>query len=194
MKLSTITIALVLCLTSVTFATDYTIDSGFVGALTLQNTDTLLMTGGGIDSLTLYDHTAATIQGTSPLDRFDGGIWTLDIAGYSHLDFSGGQVYAFSIHSYATATISGGLFGEIWSSQVVNPDRHIEVICRDYSWYAPTNILTGTWQDYSTFNIQLVNQASYTPAIDNIKFTIVPEPFSLLLLAAGGTFLTRRRR
>jgi hypothetical protein len=194
MKLSIITTTLLLCLASTTFATDYTINSGFVGVLTLQNSDTLLMTGGGIDSLTLTDGTAATIQGTAPLEEFFGGIWTLNVAGYSYLDFSGGEIHNLTLGSYGTATLSGGLIEELYSYQVVAPDPHIEIICRDHSWDAPTNILTGTWEDYTTFNIRLFNQTPYTPVIDNIKFTIIPEPFSLLLLAAGGTLLARRRR
>jgi hypothetical protein len=193
MKLSIFAIIL-LCLVSVAFATDYTIDSGFVGALTLQNTDTLLMTGGGIDSLILEDDSVATIQNTSSLEEFLGGVWELSLAGYSHLDLSGGEVHYLGMNSYATAALSGGLIEQIYSYQVVAPDPHIEIICRNYSWYSSTNILTGTWQDYTPFNIRLFNQTPYTPVINNIEFTIVPEPFSLLLFAAGGTLLTRRRR
>jgi len=194
MKLSTLTITLICCLVSTTFAYDYVIDSGFVGALTLEDSETLLMTGGGIDRLNLYDHTAATIQGTSPLGEFIGGIWLLELNNSSHLDFSGGQLHVIDFDHDSTATFSGGRIDEIQSDQLVTLDPHIEIICRDYSWYASTNILTGTWEDYTTFNIQLFNQTPYTPVIENIKFTIVPEPFSLLLLAAGGTLLTRRRR
>jgi hypothetical protein len=194
MKLSTIIIALVLCLTSVTFAYDYTIEDGWTAGLTLQNSESLLMTGGGMDDLTLYDHTSATIQGTSPLGEFIGGVWHISLAYYSHLDLSGGEVNYLGMNNYATATLSGGSILQIHNYQVVASNPHIEIICRDHSWNAPANILTGTWQDYTTFNIHLCNHAPYDPTIENIKFTIVPEPFSLLLLSAGGTLLARRCR
>jgi hypothetical protein len=193
MKLSIITTTLICCLASTTFAYDYVIDSGYTPGFTLQNSKTLLMTGGWIGDLTLYDHTAATIQGTSALSQGFGGAWHISLAGYSHLDLSGGEVHYLGMNSYATATLSGGLIEQIYSYQVVAPDPHIEIICRAHSWDALTSILTGTWADDTTFNIRLFNQTPYTPVIDNIKFTIVPEPFSLLLLAAGGTILTRRR-
>jgi hypothetical protein len=160
----------------------------------MQDSETLLMTGGGIGSLTLDDNTIATIQGTSALSQGIGGAWNILVGYYSHLDLSGGEVNEIDIFNYATATLSGGSIVQLHSYQLVAPDPHIEIICRDdYIWHASTNILTGTWADYSTFNIQLVNHAPYDPVIENIKFTIVPEPFSLLLLSAGGTILARRR-
>ncbi|HML76012.1 MAG TPA: PEP-CTERM sorting domain-containing protein, partial [Anaerohalosphaeraceae bacterium] len=67
------------------------------------------------------------------------------------------------------------------------------IICKDYSFNSMTSKLTGTWTDNTTFNIQLVNQTGYSPAIDNIKFTIIPEPATLLLLGLGGVLLRRRQ-
>jgi hypothetical protein len=194
MKLSTITVTLIFCLVSTTFAYDYVIESGWTAGFTLQDHKTLLMTGGGADGFDLEDYSTATIQDTSALAEGIGGIWVLRLAYYSHLDLSGGEVNEIDIGNYATATLSGGSIVQIHNYQVVASNPHIEIICRDHSWNAPANILTGTWQDCSTFNIHLCNHAPYDPTIDNIKFTIVPEPFSLLLFAAGGTLLTRRRR
>jgi hypothetical protein len=193
MKLSTIAITLILYLASTSLAYDYTIDSGYTPGLTLQNSKTLLMTGGGIGSLTLDNYgTSATIQGTSALAQGIGGAWEILVAG--HLDVSGGEIHEITLDDDGTAILSGGLIEQIYSQQWVAPDPHIEIICRGWNWNTPTNILTGTWEDYTTFNIRLFNQTPYTPVIDNIKFTIVPEPLSLLLLAAGGTLLSRRRR
>jgi hypothetical protein len=196
MKLSTITITLIFCLVSTTFAYDYVIEDGDnFGDLSLYDYKTLLMTGGEGHHLYLFDWSEAAIQDTEPLiDENHGGIWILGVAGHCYLDFSGGEIHELDIGSYATATLSGGLIGRISSYQVVAPDPHIEIICRDWTWYESANILTGTWADYTTFNIRLFNQTPYDPVIENIKFTIVPEPLSLLLLAAGGTLLARRRR
>jgi len=197
MKLSIITTILLLCLISTTFAAyDYVIEDGDdFGDLTLNNYETLLMTGGEGHHLNLSYWSQATIQNTDPLiSEHNGGIWILNMYSHSVMNFSGGEVHELDIGNDATATLSGGLIERIYSYQVVAPDPHIEIICRDYSWDTLTNILTGTWVDDTTFNIHLYDHAPYDPTIENIKFTIVPEPFSLLLLAVGGTILTRRRR
>ena len=152
--------------------------------------------------LNMFDWTQATIESTSSLSEFDGGIWDLNMGGYSSLDFSGGEIHEFGIHSYSHAVFSGGRIDEIWSSQSawtytgqppeLVPDPHIEIVCLDWDWDDITNVLTGTWADLSTFDIQLVDRVGYDPVIENIAFTIVPEPASLLLIAAGGLLLRRR--
>jgi len=204
MRLSILITAGVLCCAAVANADyDYVIEEGYT-SLTLYDYETLLMIGGGGHSFDFFDYSQATIEGTSPLSEFDGGIWMLLQAGYSSLDFSGGEVHQFDIGSYATATFSGGRIDEIWSYQTawtyagdpleLVPDPHIEIVCLDWDWNESTNLLTGTWADLSAFNIQLVDrtQYGYDPAIENISFTIVPEPASLLLIAAGGLLLRRR--
>ena len=196
MKLSTITMILSLCLVSTTFAYDYVIEDGDnFEDLSLINYETLLMTGGEGHHLNLSNWSEATIQNTAPLvDENHGGIWYIGLATYSHLDFSGGEVHQLDLSSYATATLRGGLIEVITGTQMVAPDPHIEIICGNWSWDEPTNILIGTWADYSTFDIQLDDWPPYDPIIENIKFTIVPEPFSFLLFAAGATLITPRGR
>jgi hypothetical protein len=118
----------------------------------------------------------------------------------------------FDIMSDAKVTFSGGRIDEIWCDQQVpwiwvgDPPRrirnkHIEFICRNKHWDPVTHYLSGTWDVdnnkdglLDTFNIKLVDMSNAPPVIDNIKFTYVPEPASLLLLGLGGLLLRRRRR
>ena len=153
--------------------------------------------------LNIFDWSQATIEGTDPLiDEFTGGIWELTQADYSFLNFSDGEIHLFDIHAASHAVFSGGRIDEIWSYQSawayvgqppeLVPDPHIEIVALDWDWDDITNVLTGTWADFSTFDIQLVDRVGYDPVIENISFTIVPEPASLLLIAAGGLLVRRR--
>jgi len=204
MRLSILVTGILCCAAVAGADYDYVIEDGYFETLTLNDYETLLITGGGGNMLNLFDWSGATIQGTDPLiDEFTGGIWELTQAGYSYLNFSGGEVHEFDIGSYATARFSGGRIDEIWSYQSawtyagdpleLVPDPHIEIVALDWDWDDITNVLTGTWADFSTFDIQLVDRDGYDPVIENITFTIVPEPASLLLIAAG-VLLVRKRK
>jgi len=184
---------------SVTTAYDHLIEEGDnFNDLSLENHQTLLMTGGQGHYLDLSGWSEATIQGTDPLiSEGNGGIWWIGMGGYCNLDFSGGEVHQFDIVSFANATLSGGSFDEIWSYQTV-PDTHIEMICRDHSYNENTRYLSGTWEDFSTFNIYLSSvpetNYGYSPAIDNFSFTIIPEPATLLLLGFGTLMMKKKYR
>jgi hypothetical protein len=143
------------------------------------------------------------IVNTSTYNEYPtGGIWDLTLGGYSRLDFYNGDVFGLSLTTYSTAALYGGKFQEIRSSQVAwkyagdppvqVPNPHIEIVCRDWLYNAANKRLTGTWGDLSTFNIKLLDVQGYSPTIDNIQFTIIPEPMSLLFLALGGIMIRRR--
>jgi hypothetical protein len=175
---------------------DYTISSGYSDDIVLKNSQTLLMTGGGLYRLTAGGSSIVTIKNTAPLAIGMGGVVDLIIGDLSHLSLSGGYIQSLNISGFATATLSGGQINKIYSYQsttVPNYMQHIEIICKDYSFNSTTSKLTGTWADNTTFHIQLVNQSGYSPVIDNIKFTIIPEPATLLLLGLGGVLLRRRQ-
>ncbi len=175
---------------------DYTISSGYFYSLTLKNSQTFLMTGGGGDLLTCKDYSVAEIKNTSsPLAVDVGGIWDLRLGGYSKTTISGGEINWIDLLGNATMIISGGKINNLQSGQLIETGfiKHIEVICKaGYQYNTTTKKLTGVWGDNSAFTIQLWNDPESRPTIDNIKFTIIPEPMTLALLALGGLLMRRK--
>ncbi len=171
--------------------------------VSLYNNDSLLVTGGGADSINAYDYATINIENTLPLQIDVGGIVDITLNYNSKLTMEGGEVEIIDLFEYSTATLSGGSIHKIFSYQdAYSPNQvhqpHIEIICREYD-DSVANLITGIWDVdndgngfYDTFSIELKNQSGYDPVIDNIKFTIVPEPCSLVLLGLGGLLIRRK--
>ena len=203
MKIFVLSVLIVIVLTIPADATiyDYIIEDGYE-SITLNDYETLLMTGGGGYHFILNDYSQATIIGTSTLEQGYGGIWEINQGGYSILTFEGGEAHEIVISSYATAVLSGGRIDNIYSQQFAwiiqgepsewLPNPHITFVCDVDSVFhdTGTNILTGDWLDGSSFSIQVVDIDGYSPAIENIIF--IPEPATLILLALGFTIIRRR--
>ena len=163
------------------------------------NSESLLFTGAGSLQVVAKGSSYVEVQNTSPLEQFVGGIYTLDLDDYSTMNYYGGETGAFYIYEDASAVFEGGRIDYISSYQsIFGPNetivKHIEMIVKTHDYNISTKILTGIWADDSAFNIQLVDKAGYDPAIDNIAFTIVPEPATLALLGLGMLALRRNRR
>ena len=188
MKKLALLISLVLSVSA--FATDYTITGGYYGTKIYHNNDTLLMTGGGVNSLTAEDYSVLDIRNTSPFAAGSGGIGTLDLEDSSRLGFSGGQLNWFDIDDYATAALSGGKINKL-ENDSQGGYASVEIICKEYSYNSQTKKLTGIWGNDSAFNIQLADLAGYVPTYNILEFTIIPEPTTLLLLGLGGMLIRK---
>ncbi len=205
-KLITV-VALGLIWQAVGFAAfDYVISDAYeYGVFRLRNTESLLVTGSGAYTISAEDSSYVEVRGTGPLQENVGGIYDIDMFHDSTLSYYGGETGRISMSGNSRSVLEGGRIDYLSSYQNVfdvivdwdddgNPiyNTHIELISKAYAYNPGTTTLTGTWADDSTFNIQLLNQSGWDTVFDNIKFTIIPEPTSILLLA-GGMVLMRKR-
>ena len=185
-------------------AFDVTISSGYHGTQTLEDEESLLMTGGGAYRIEAFDFSYVEIQGTTPLSYPEnaGGIVGLNLDDSSSLLVTGGEIGGIDFRDNARAVLRGGQIDNIESYQYVPmPNNiaypHIEMVVREYD-DSNTNLITGAWNvdndnnsEFDTFSIQLYDQAGYDPVIDNITFTVIPEPMTLLLFGLGGLGVCR---
>jgi hypothetical protein len=113
---------------------------------------------------------------------------------------TGGSVNYLEMREASISYFRGGQIGTLASDLIAFPvppygppglNGWIQFFCREYDYDINTNILTGLWEDYSDFNIQLQNIGTY-PTFDLIEFHIVPEPGTIILFGLGGIFLKRR--
>jgi hypothetical protein len=188
---------------------DYTYTFGpgtYFGATSLHNYDSVLVNGGGGDSLTLLDYASALIGSTTPLSHpyVSGGygIPDLNVADNSTLTIAGGEIGNVYAVGHAHITMTGGSVDRMRACLLppippaIPADKYIQVICKSYSYNSSTKKLTGVWADDSAFNIQLWDSSPWPSGFtyDSINFTIVPEPLTVGLLAFGSLLARRLRR
>ena len=205
----------VICvIASVSFgAFDHTISNTYEYDVKLEN-ESLLVTGGGAELIWAKYSSYVEIENTLPLQIDVGGIADLSVDDSSSLNYFGGETDLLKVRNNATASLRGGRINYISSYQDADDlvqvgwdyennvpifRKHIEMIVRQWAYNSQTKVLSGVWNVdnnndslFDTFTIQLHNQTGYDPVIDNITFTIIPEPLTLLLFGMGGILLRRK--
>jgi len=186
-------------------ATHHLIEDGdFFSTLALID-DTLLMTGGTGELISMSGLSIATIENTSPLTSIpgDGGVWDITVSSTSILNIyggeinriktwwsgtinmTGGDVLETTLNNYSLLNLSGGQVGQLTITSVESwaiLDGH------GFSEYTPGNPITGYWHDDTAFSIDLIDDGISTYG----QIIFIPEPVSVLLLGIGGLVLRKR--
>jgi len=165
-----------------------------------------LVVEGGANVIDIRNYGRLEVRYTSiPIngDWYTGGIRDIHLDDYSELLYLDGITDILGIDENATAELKGGSINYIDSMQ--NTDtKHIDLYCQSgWSWlYDDEDLdgideivgITGLWEDNSDFTIGFINDYTfgYDPVYMNINVVEIPEPASLLLIAAGGLLLRRR--
>jgi hypothetical protein len=182
----------------------------------VENDGTVVdMTGGQIGNLqtsyistfNLYDGQILKIVQTDPAPIIDiGPTATMNIFGgladignfvlgeESYTLIKGGQVSAIRMKAYydCLIDIKGGLLQLNSFDMVVGLDELPTINIYGYGFnYDPSGgtyegILTGYLMDGNPFSINDVSASEY------LRFNLIPEPATLLLISLGGLFLRRR--
>jgi hypothetical protein len=167
----------------------------------LYGTSELNLRGGIVDAVPASEHSVLNVSGGKITDSLVTGNANVNMSGgdvgsflmrnNSKLNVSAGDLRWLGIYDDSIAVLKGGNINTISSQQSPSTVKHITMICDVDSVSISNNLLTGKWLDGSSFSISLYNQAGYSSVYSNIQF--IPEPATLVLLAAGGLLLRRRK-
>jgi hypothetical protein len=219
MRLLKFVFAVLLCCTGLTQATEFdiTISNTYVANLLTLNDQSLLVEGAGAYDVWAYGNSYIEIRNTTPYEWKVGGVGRallfnnssinvyggetsdVTITNNSSMNIYGGELGILLVADNSSATLYGGNIRMMYNADFVTVGTEIdlEVVCKSWAWNEATNYITGIWGNNSSFNIQLFdsywdNDEAYR-IIEHISFTVIPEPFTGILMMMG-VFLFKRRR
>jgi hypothetical protein len=200
MKKMMIVIVILAAVSSAHAAYTYTYGPGTAFQdLSLFGTDSILVNGGGGNTLWLSTNSTGRIESTSRTAFNPAfGIGQVGVGSSANLQVAGGEIGLINMWGSARATLSGGSITTLrWRDQAIPPQpvKRIDVVCQSYYYTASSQMLTGLWCNGEPFAINVTELTGYPRdfTYDSINFTIVPEPFTLGLLALGGLMVRSRR-
>ncbi len=165
------------------------------------NDPPLIVDGGGAYQISVRDNGRLIVKSTStPLSSSipGSGVYDILLGNNAQLLYLNGVTELIATNGNATADLKGGSINYIKSMQYTNmtgADPHINIYCLSgYSWIEndPMKGIQGQWWDGSSFRIEFINHAQFDPVWTNINY-IIPEPATLLLLAAGSLMLRPKK-
>jgi hypothetical protein len=159
----------------------------------------LIVKGGGADWIEMRENGRLEVHYTSTPLSYTAGILDIVLDDFSELLYLNGETDIITISENSNATLKGGLINHIVSRQYTST-KHIDLFCQPgWAWLYNTSNeikgITGKWEDGFGFNITFVDDdwGWYPPVWMNINVIEIPEPTTLLLLAAGCVIIRRRR-
>lgn len=172
-------------------------DDGYLTAgeycdVKLEGTDTLIVAGGGGDTMRFYDDTYVEVQYTSTPLSSSSGIYDIVLHDSSELLFLDGIVEEITVRDNTTATLKGGTISAITVYQRPGDSASVEIYCQA-GYTMDTDGISGTWADGTSFYIEFLDVGGDFPLTSECVTVIVPEPAMLALLGLGGLLIRRKK-
>lgn len=163
----------------------------------LENSDKLIINGGGSNSIDAWENSCIDVYSTSlPLINHVSGIYDIHLHDSSTLLFRGGATESIVVKRDAKALLTGGTINLITIYRRPVDSCLVTIDCKDgWHWLYTAGSITGiagTWHNGTPFQIEFDNVGSPWPATAQYV-KVIPEPATMLLLGLGALLLSNRK-